>query len=84
MHVEPEAKPKFLKARSVPYTMTGKIEAELKRLPDEGTIEPVPFSKWATPIVPILKPDGSIRICGDYKNNCKSSVKAGQLSDPEG
>ena len=27
---------------------------------------PVTFSDWATPIVPIVKPDGSVRICGDY------------------
>lgn len=63
IHVEPEAQPKFLKARPVPYAMTGKIEVELKRLQDEGTIEPVQFSEWEVPIVPILKPDDSIRIC---------------------
>ena len=46
IHVESEAQPKFLKVRPVPYAMTGKIEAELKRLRDEGTIEPVQFSEW--------------------------------------
>ena len=29
------------------------------------------FSEWAAPIVPIMKPDNSIRICGD----CKTTVK---------
>ncbi|KAG8173933.1 hypothetical protein JTE90_006023 [Oedothorax gibbosus] len=37
---------------------------DLKKL---GLIEPVETSDWATPIVPIVKPDGSIRICGDLK-----------------
>ena len=27
----------------------------------------VEFSEWATPIVPVLKLDGSVRICGDYR-----------------
>lgn len=61
------AGPKFCKARPVPYAMKGKIEEELKKLKEEGIIEPVQFSEWAAPIVPILKPDNSIRICGDYK-----------------
>ena len=47
--------------------MTGKIEVELKRLQDEGTIEPVQFSEWAVPVVPILKPDDSICICVECK-----------------
>ena len=47
--------------------MKAKIKEELKRLQEEGTIEPVQFSEWAVLIVPILKPDNSIRICGEYK-----------------
>lgn len=32
-----------------------------------GIIEPVQFSRWAAPIVPVLKEDKTARICGDYK-----------------
>ena len=50
IHVDHEARPKFLNASPVPYAMKGKIEVELKRLQDEGTIEPVQFSEWVTPL----------------------------------
>ncbi|XP_037928527.1 uncharacterized protein K02A2.6-like [Teleopsis dalmanni] len=60
-------KPKFLRYRQVPFALKFKVEAALKELEDEGALRLIPFSEWATPVVPIIKPDGSIRICGDYK-----------------
>ncbi|XP_058872250.1 uncharacterized protein K02A2.6-like [Acipenser ruthenus] len=67
IEVDGNVKPRFFKARTVPYALKEKVSAELQRLQKAGIIEPVQFSKWAAPIVPIMKPDGSIRICGDYK-----------------
>ena len=32
-----------------------------------GILEPVTFSEWATPVVPVIKKDGSVRLCGNYK-----------------
>ncbi|XP_062374782.1 uncharacterized protein K02A2.6-like [Sardina pilchardus] len=65
--VDPKAQPRFFKPRPVPYAMRVKVEAELERLQQAGVIEPVEFSNWAAPIVPVLKEDGGLRICGDYK-----------------
>ena len=51
--VEEGAKPKFVRARSVPYSMREEVEKELERLVAEGALEPVTHSEWATPIVVI-------------------------------
>ena len=68
IHVDPHAKPRFFTARTVPYAFRDKVEVELKRLQEEGTLEPVEVSAWAAPIVPVLKSDKtSVRICGDFR-----------------
>ena len=67
LYPDKDAIPKFFKARSVPYAMKDKVGEELVRLKEAGVIEEVSNSEWATPIVPILKKDGLVRICGDYK-----------------
>lgn len=75
IRVSAEACPKFYRPRSVPYAMRSKVEEELDRLLKEGIISPVKYAEWAAPIVPVLKPDGAVRICGDYKltvNNASS------------
>ena len=65
------ARPKFCKARKVPYALRTRVEEELDRLEEQGVWERVSYSKWAAPIVSVLKderdPSGAIRICGDYK-----------------
>jgi len=67
IQVDPDAQPRFCKARSVPYAMKKMVEQELERLVEEGTVESVQFSDWAAPIVPVLKADkSSVRICGDF------------------
>ena len=44
------------------------IEEELDHLVAEGTLQPVDYSYWTTPIVAVLKPDKkSVRICGDFR-----------------
>ena len=67
IHIRPNACHCFFRPRPVPYALRAKVETELDRLQKVGVIEPVQFSEWAAPIVPILKQDGSLRLCGDYK-----------------
>ena len=66
IHVDPKATPRFDKARPVPFALQAGVEEELERLQKQGIIEPIQFSDWAAPIVPVVKSDGKIRICGDY------------------
>ena len=65
LHLKDNVKPVFQKARPVPYALCPAVE-ELKKMEDEGIIEPVEVSNWATPIVCVPKKDGSIRVCGDF------------------
>ena len=47
--------------------LKNKVELELNRLQQKGVISPVQHSDWAAPIVPVVKQDGTVRICGDFK-----------------
>ena len=75
LHINPEVEPKFYKPRPLPHALRSKVEDELNRLETNGVIVPVQHSDWATPIVPVLKPDGSVRICGDFKLTANVATK---------
>lgn len=72
----------FCKARAVPYALRPKVEEELRRLQNEGILTKVEWSDWATPIVPVPKKDGSVRICGDYKGTVNPELQAEQYPLP--
>ena len=67
LRVKPDAIPKFCRTRSAPYALRLVIEQELKRLEKIGAIESMKYGDWATPVVPIPKPDGTVRLCGGFK-----------------
>ena len=67
LQVDPAVAPKFYKARPVSFAMHQKVETELDRLQATGVIEPVKYSSWAAPVVPVTKQDGTVRLCGDFK-----------------
>jgi hypothetical protein len=61
------ATPVFQKARPVPFALKDKVKEKLDNLENEEIIQKVSHSDWASPIVPVVKSRGKIRICGDYK-----------------
>ena len=82
--VDPKAKPRFCKSRSIPYAMRDLVTKELQRLVSEGILEPVQFSDWASPIVAVLKEDRkSVRLCGDFKQTINPVCKLGRYPLPK-
>ena len=67
LYLKQNSTPCFMKARFVPLTIREKVEAELERMVATSVIKPVCFSEWVSPIVPILKKNGQVWICGDFK-----------------
>lgn len=55
---------------------------ELEHLEHEGVIEPVQFSNWAAPILPVVKRDGSVQICGDFKVTVNKAAKVDSYPIP--
>lgn len=82
LHIKPDSKPVFMKARNVPYAIRAKVEADLDKLVKTGVLEPVTTSEWATPIVPVPKKDGGIRTCGDFKVTINPVLSAEQYPLP--
>ena len=82
LELKPGAQPRFYKARSVPYALKEAIEQDLCRLEQLGIIEKVNCSEWATPVVPVPKSDGSVRLCGDYKITINPELRVDQYPMP--
>jgi transposase InsO family protein len=53
-------------ARSVPQPLLPKVKEKLKEMVEMGVISPVKdATEWCSGMVPVPKPDGSVRICVD-------------------
>ena len=67
LRTKADVKPIFMKPRPIPFAFKKQVEDELDRFITAGVIERVENSEWGTPLVPVLKADGTIRVCADYK-----------------
>ena len=75
VYVDGDRAPTVYKPRPLSYAMRKKVEEELQKLEQDQVTEPVKYSDWAAPIVPVLKPNGQVRICGDYKVTVNKASK---------
>lgn len=75
LDVTENIQPIFVKARKIPFALVESVEKEIKKLEDEGIIEKIDSTEWGTPLVPILKENGQVRICADYKITINKFLK---------
>ena len=73
--IDPSIPPKEQKLRRTKPDLTKKIEKEVMKLLKVGFIEVVPHPEWVVNIIPIMKKDGRVRVCVDYHNLNKASLK---------
>ncbi|XP_058038754.1 uncharacterized protein K02A2.6-like [Ahaetulla prasina] len=74
-NLDPQVAPIRIKARRVPFALKPKIDKEIDKLIRQGILVPVDHAKWETPIVTPVKPDGSVRICADYKATLNKALQ---------
>ncbi len=68
MSIELDSDAKVLSKRpyQIPVRLREGVKKEIESLLELGIIEPS-SSSWSSPIVPVSKPDGSVRICVDFR-----------------
>lgn len=66
LQLKPHFTPVYNRPRPVPLALKSKIEYELTRMEQKGMISPIISSEWSSPIVPVLRQNQTIRICGSY------------------
>ena len=74
LNLKPDARPRFCKARVAAFAIKDKVVDELNKMIADGRLIKVDNSDWASPIVPVVKPDGTIRVCGDYKSTLNPAL----------
>lgn len=83
LEVKPEAQAKFVRARPVPFAFQKQYDDEFDTLERLGVITRTDTAEWGTPVVPVLKPNGKIRICGDYKTTLNPNLEKVQHPLPK-
>nr|XP_012137589.1 PREDICTED: uncharacterized protein K02A2.6-like [Megachile rotundata] len=75
LNLKDNVQPVFCKPRGVPFRLRAQVEEELEKLVNTGILEKVDCADWATPVVPVLKKNGAIRLCGDYSVTLNPRLK---------
>jgi hypothetical protein len=73
--LKPGVKPFKKKLRQINPILFPVIEREVKKLLDAKIIVPLRYSEWVANLVPVRKKNGEIRLCVDFRNLNRSSLK---------
>lgn len=73
--IDPLSKPIFCKPRQIPFAFRDRVDILLDEYIQSDLITKIETSEWGTPLVPVLKSDGGIRICADYKVTINKHLK---------
>lgn len=82
LQLKENAKPVFIRARPIAFALKDKVDKEIDRLLTLGVLKPVDHARYASPIVPVLKRNGSIRICADYSTGINKQLIIDQYPLP--
>ncbi|PHT96479.1 hypothetical protein BC332_34595 [Capsicum chinense] len=72
-HFKPGAKPKFCRARPLPYSMLDQYAAQIDEKIKSGFYKMVDHSEWASPTHVVVK-NNKLRITGDYKTTLNPNL----------
>ena len=73
--IKPGEKPLRQKLKRINPKLVPIIEKEIKNLFDAKIIVTLRFSKWVANLVPVRKKNGEVRLCVDFRNLNKVSLK---------
>lgn len=82
LRLKDNAKPVFFKARPIAFALRDKVNNEIDRLVQLGVLKPVDHAEYASPIVPVLKRNGSVRLCADYSVSINKQLIVDQYPLP--
>lgn len=59
----------------MPFALKSQVEEEIDRLEKAGILEKVTYAQWGTPIVPVMKQNGKVRLCADYRATLNKNIE---------
>jgi hypothetical protein len=73
--IKPGVKPHQQPPRRCKADMLEPVKAEIQRLYDAGFIRPCRYAEWISSIVPVIKTNGKVRVCIDFRDLNKATPK---------